>query len=218
MRVGVYIDGFNLYYGGRGLCGRGTPGWRWLNLRALSQALIAPLDWPGATLTRIVYCTAFIDGATAPDSRRDQDAYVRALGEMGSIDHLELGHFVARVKQAPLARRGPNGKPQLVEAAWPLMVRTADGKDAPASTFMVSYAHREEKGSDVNVAAHLLVDVYTKVVDAAVVISNDSDLRYPIQQARLLVPVGTRSLQSASWRVIYGAGMTRESADTGGTS
>jgi hypothetical protein len=27
------------------------------------------------------------------------------------------------------------------------------------AVFMVSYAHREEKGSDVNVASHLLVDV-----------------------------------------------------------
>ena len=24
MRVGVYVDGYNLYYGMRGLCGRGT--------------------------------------------------------------------------------------------------------------------------------------------------------------------------------------------------
>ncbi|HEY7200404.1 MAG TPA: NYN domain-containing protein, partial [Candidatus Dormibacteraeota bacterium] len=31
MRVGVYVDGFNLYYGARGLCGRGTAGWRWLD-------------------------------------------------------------------------------------------------------------------------------------------------------------------------------------------
>lgn len=36
MRIGVYIDGFNLYYGARGLCGRSTPGWRWLNLRSLA--------------------------------------------------------------------------------------------------------------------------------------------------------------------------------------
>ena len=37
MRVGVYVDGFNVYYGGRGLCGRGTAGWRWLDLRALAS-------------------------------------------------------------------------------------------------------------------------------------------------------------------------------------
>jgi hypothetical protein len=39
MRVGMYVDGFNLYYGARGLCGRGTAGWRWLDLRALAADL-----------------------------------------------------------------------------------------------------------------------------------------------------------------------------------
>jgi hypothetical protein len=56
--------------------------------------------------------------------------------------------------------------------------------------FMASVARREEKGSDVNVAAHLLLDVLQGAVDAAVVISNDSDLAFPIKEARLRVPVG----------------------------
>ena len=43
MRVGVYVDGFNLYYGARGLCGRGTPGWRWLDIRALAQRIVSNL-------------------------------------------------------------------------------------------------------------------------------------------------------------------------------
>lgn len=71
------------------------------------------------------------------------------------------------------------------------MVQDSDGNDHPDSLFMVSYAHREEKGSDVNVASHLLVDVLRGDVDAAIVISNDSDLRYPVQAAREHVPVGT---------------------------
>lgn len=49
---------------------------------------------------------------------------------------------------------------------------------------MVSYAYREEKGTDVNVAAHLLTDVLTNEVDAAIVVSNDSDLALPITAAR----------------------------------
>lgn len=57
--------------------------------------------------------------------------------------------------------------------------------------FMASFAYREEKGSDVNVASHLLLDVLTEAVDAAIVISNDSDLRFPIEEARRRVPVGT---------------------------
>lgn len=51
------------------------------------------------------------------------------------------------------------------------MVQDANGNPVPDVTFMISYANREEKGSDVNVAAHLLVDVLTGVVDAAVVVS-----------------------------------------------
>lgn len=55
---------------------------------------------------------------------------------------------------------------------------------------MVSVARREEKGSDVNVASHLLIDVLSETVDAVVVISNDSDLEFPIRYAREHVPVG----------------------------
>lgn len=192
MRVGVYIDGFNVYFGGRSLCGRGTPGWRWLDLRSIAADLVGRRgNWAGATIDRVVYCTALIDGASNRDGRRDQDTYIRAIQKVGAVDHVELGHYVARVKTAPLATRGPKGRPVITTANWPVMVKTVAGKDVTDAMFMVSYAHREEKGSDVNVASHLLVDVFTRQVDAAVVFSNDSDLRYPIQEARKLVPVGT---------------------------
>ena len=192
MRVGVYIDAFNLYFGGRYMCGAGRAGWRWLDLRGLAQFLIGRRhNWQGAKLERIVYCTAFIDGSTNASGRRDQDAYVKALQQSKTIDHPELGHYVSRVKVAPLATKKKSGKPELVRAQWPVMIRDSKDRDVPDALFMVSYAYREEKGSDVNVASHLLVDVYNKDIDAAIVISNDSDLRYPIQVARRLVPVGT---------------------------
>jgi uncharacterized LabA/DUF88 family protein len=41
----------------------------------------------------------------------------------------------------------------------------------------------EEKGSDVNLATHLLLDVFRDRCDTAVVISNDSDLAEPIRVA-----------------------------------
>ena len=41
----------------------------------------------------------------------------------------------------------------------------------------------EEKGSDVNLASHLLLDAFKHASDTAVVISNDSDLRVPIRFA-----------------------------------
>jgi hypothetical protein len=66
-RVGVYVDGQNLYYGARGLYGRGTPGWRWLDIRALAQRIVASQPhWPTARIARVVYCTAVIDAASNP--------------------------------------------------------------------------------------------------------------------------------------------------------
>jgi uncharacterized LabA/DUF88 family protein len=193
VQVGAYIDGYNLYYGARGLCGRGTAGWRWLDIRALLEAVLARRqDWQGATLTRVIYCTAVIDAASNPSGYNDQDIYLKALAASGSVDHIEYGTYVARVKQAPLAVKAPSRSrhPQVVHPQWPIMVQDSQGNPIPDAMFMVSYAHREEKGSDVNVASHLLVDVLTGAVDAAVVISNDSDLRFPIQRARMHVPVG----------------------------
>jgi hypothetical protein len=42
----------------------------------------------------------------------------------------------------------------------------------------------EEKGSDVNIATYLLVDAFDDDYEAAVVISNDSDLAEPIRLVR----------------------------------
>lgn len=161
MRIGVYIDGFNLYYGARGLCGRGSPGWRWLDLRALATDLAGRRsNWPGAQIHRVVYCTARIDGASNPSGQADQDVYLKALMAAGSVDHIEYGTYVARVKMAPLATRDPHGRPQLVSPAWPVMIQDGGGAPVTGAVFMVSYANREEKGSDVNVAAHLLLVCY----------------------------------------------------------
>lgn len=194
MRVGVYVDGFNLYYGARHTCGRGTAGWRWLDIRSLAEALVAErMSWSGASVERVVYCTAVIDGASNPSGYADQDVYLKALLASGSVDYIEHGYYVSRVKRAPLATADAKGRPQVVrtEDGWPLLVRDRQDKPSRGASFMVSYAYREEKGSDVNVASHLLLDVLEHTVDAAVVISNDSDLRHPIQQTRLRVPVGT---------------------------
>lgn len=119
MRVGVYVDGFNLYFGARSVCGRGTPGWRWLDIRALAHDLLTP-TWieRGARIERVIYCTARVSGT--------------------------------------------------------------EDRSSPA----------DQKGTDVNLATHLLVEVLERSVDAAMVISNDSDLELPIRVAREHVPVG----------------------------
>jgi len=188
MRVGVYIDGFNLYYGARGLCGQGRPGWRWINLRGLANQLAT---WQECSVKRIVYCTARISGADNPSGAADQDIYLKALIAANSVDLIEYGSYVSRVKQAPMATADAKGRPILTRSAQPVLVKNAADQPVRDAVFMVSHARREEKGSDVNVAAHLLLDVLQSDIDAAIVISNDSDLRLPLIEARKRVSVGT---------------------------
>jgi hypothetical protein len=190
VRLGVYVDAFNLYYGARSRCGRGTPGWRWLDVRGLAEALV-PASWPDARIERVVYCTARISGADNPSGAADQAVYLNALIGSGSVDVIEEGYYQSKVRFAPLATRGRRGRPVLARPEWPLKLQAPTGGPMEDTTFIVSVAHREEKGSDVNVASHLLIDVLACHVDAAIVISNDSDLRLPIQAARARVPVGT---------------------------
>lgn len=192
MRVGVYVDGFNLYYGGRGLFGRGQQGWRWLDIRGMAVSMVASnTGWSSGLVHRVVYCTALISGNENPQGRRDQDTYIGALAASGSTDQIELGKYVARVKTAPLATADKRGRPSVCTSDWPVMVKDSSRTDVKGALFMVSYAFMEEKGSDVNVASHLLLDVLSGDVDAAIVISNDSDLRHPVEEARKRVPVGT---------------------------
>ncbi|MER5266182.1 hypothetical protein ABTZ99_29250 [Actinosynnema sp. NPDC002837] len=130
MRVGVYVDGYNLYYGGRKHCGRGTAGWRWLDVRALVETLLAEkaVDWPSASLERIVYCTARISAAHNASGSQDQDVYLKALLAAGSVDHIEYGNYISKVVKRPLAvEKGGGGKsrhhPVLVAPTWPIMVQ-----------------------------------------------------------------------------------------------
>ncbi len=193
MKVGAYIDGFNLYYGARKLCGRGAEGWRWLDIRSVVKSTL-PHAWrdQGATLERVIYCTARVSGARNPSSAADQTVYIRALEAHGSVDEVEFGNFVSRAKFAPLVRPVPSTyQPTIARPEWPLMLKdAATGDDLPDVTLMVSYLHQEEKGSDVNVGTHLLLDVLQQKIDAAVVVSNDSDLKLPVREARKRVPVG----------------------------
>jgi hypothetical protein len=191
-KVGVYIDGLNLFYGGRAIMGGpGRSGWRWLDLRRLATSLVHQhSDWDSVPIARVVYCTARMDGAANPAGARDQDVYLRALRASGAVDVVEMGHHVSRVATAPLALKGRGGRPVIVASGWPVNIHDANAQRVEGAQFMVSVARREEKGSDVNVAAHLLLDLMHSRADAVVVISNASARAFPVRQARDLVPVG----------------------------
>jgi uncharacterized LabA/DUF88 family protein len=192
MRVGAYIDAYNLYYGARQTCGRSSAGWRWLDVRSLVESVVAAHPrWSAATVERVVYCTARVDAVTHPSAHADQDVYLKALLAAGSVDWIEYGNYVARTKTGLVATEDPlTHRPVIRTSAWPLMVQDGVGAPVPDARFMVRYLHLEEKGSDVNIASHLLLDVLSGDVDAAVVVSNDSDLAFPVRSVRDRVPVG----------------------------
>jgi len=208
MRIGVYIDGYNLYYGGKRECGTTATTWKWFSPRRIAESsLNAQLQfatsqgwtaitqaWTNAAVSRIVYCTARVDASQNPSGHADQDVYLKALKADLAVDHIEYGNYVARTKVAPLAVKTPgkssNSPPQVVTSQWPVMIKDQFGNDVPNATFMVSYLHNEEKGSDVNVASHLLIDILDQRIDGAMVISNDSDLKFPVAEARRRIPVG----------------------------
>jgi uncharacterized LabA/DUF88 family protein len=67
----------------------------------------------------------------------------------------------------------------LTNKVWmPLVAPTAKGPRK------VEVFKTEEKGSDVNLASWLLLDVFREACDTVVVISNDSDLAEPVRIAR----------------------------------
>ena len=79
MRVRVYIDGFNLYYGGKAHAVGETPrpSWKWLDVRVLAEQVIAR-RWAtqGAQIDHVTYCTARISSPQGAQQR--QDAYLEA--------------------------------------------------------------------------------------------------------------------------------------------
>ncbi|HEV3358720.1 MAG TPA: NYN domain-containing protein [Pseudonocardiaceae bacterium] len=194
-RVGVYVDAFNVYYGGRALCGRGTPGWRWLDIVGLATDLIDPRMWPDPKITTVAYCTALRDREGDPSSLSDQHTYINALKCRHGIVSVTDGKYVPRVKKGvivDMAGRPPRRVSSPGTAHLPAWL-PVDEVVGPAgqTELLATVSTFEEKGSDVNVVSHLLIDVLTDRINAAMVFSNDSDLRFPLEQARQRVPVAT---------------------------
>jgi hypothetical protein len=75
----AYVDAYNLYYGLRKSCGRGQPGWRWLNLESLLRRLAPEYD-----VQRIYYFTAHIHPPTWGKARR-QKRLLRALATLPTV-------------------------------------------------------------------------------------------------------------------------------------
>ena len=134
---------------------KGTP-FRWLDLVALLENVLQPHH----DILKVKYFTARVSG-TSPDQSKPQrqDVYLRALRRYRPEVEVYFGHFPRHRVRAPLAQ--PVGDQRTVE-----VIRT------------------EEKGSDVNLAVHLLNDGWLDACDCGVVVGNDSDIAEAMRLVR----------------------------------
>lgn len=147
VKVIVYIDGFNLYYGAL----KGSP-YKWLDLEKLSRSLL-----PRDEIVGIRYFTSRISSAGLdPEAAARQEIYLRALKTLPLV-RVHFGTFLSHPVFLPLAQ--------------------------DPSRF-VRVLRLEEKGTDVSLASHLLVDCFQRRCESAVIVSNDSDLAETVVLAR----------------------------------
>lgn len=132
---------------------RGTS-YKWLDLAALLRQV-----FPNNEMHRIRYFTARVDRRPPHfQQHQQQQAYLRALDTIPELS-IHYGRFRTRPVQMRLA------KPHRVGPKTVRVLKT------------------EEKGSDVNLASYLLLDAFRRDCEVAVVVSNDADLKTPIELA-----------------------------------
>ena len=165
----AYIDGFNLYKGAL----EKRPDLKWLDLIGLCKDLM-----PEYELAKVYYFTAPLRNRFTGDKANErQSTYLRVLRHSGV--GVVSGHFrkdaswerlVSSAKSEVIRPEleSNQGMTQLaIDRAW-----AAASPDVPKARIW----SMKEKGSDVNLASHLLRDVYKGVTHNALVISGDSDL------------------------------------------
>lgn len=129
--------------------------YKWLDLKKLITNLLQEHH----DIIKIKYYTAAVSGRTDPNQPIRQQTYIRALKKYIPEFEVYYGHFLTQSVNAKL-------------------VQPING---------IEYAEiwkTEEKGSDVNLAVHLLNDAWEDNYDCAVVVSNDGDLSEAIKLVR----------------------------------
>ncbi|MBO6540548.1 MAG: NYN domain-containing protein [Rhizobiaceae bacterium] len=164
---------------------RHRPDVKWLNIRTLVESLLSEED----TVETIRYFTARVSPrAGDPDAPRRQQILFSALATVSGL-HFHYGRFLPKQKWRPV-----------VHPAWqpPVKVEVHD---------------TEEKGSDVNLASHLLNDAHHDRFDTAFVVSQDTDLCEPIRMVKEMgKPVGVAWLdgQRPGQRMVKASSFVRQ--------
>ena len=126
--------------------------YRWLDLSALCRVML-----PRNEIVAIKYFTArIVARASDPQQASRQQVYLRALKTLPNLEII-YGHYLSHTVRMPLANP-VSGGPRYAD-----VIKT------------------EEKGSDVNLATHMISDAYEDRFDVAAVITNDSDLLGPVK-------------------------------------
>ena len=130
--------------------------WKWLDLHSLFRTVLGSHH----DIRTIKYFTARVSATPAdPSKAQRQDVYLRGLQHFRPHVQVSYGGFLTHKVWAPLVR--PIGGRKKVE-----IFRT------------------QEKGSDVNLAVHLLNDGWLDAYDCAVVVTNDSDVAEALHLVR----------------------------------
>ena len=156
MKVNLYIDGFNLYYGML----KGTP-YKWLDLEKFADTIVAS----DIEVVAIKYFTARIKTFPHdPDKLLRQHYYLEVLSTLPRVQIIEGFYTKHKIKM-------PFYKEPCISCD------KADG--------MASVVRLEEKRSDVNIATEMILDaMLDNNVDAFTLVSGDSDLAGPVSAIR----------------------------------
>ncbi len=120
--------------------------YKWLNLSKLFKTILGKEN----ELIKIKYFTARVQPTERdPQVNTRQDTYFRALEAYCPEVEIHFGHFLRHRVFAENANPPPN---------------------------KIEIFKTEEKGSDVNLALHVLNDAWANTYDCAIIVSNDSDL------------------------------------------
>lgn len=125
---------------------KNTP-YKWLDFKSLFQKLLITKN----KVIQIKYFRARVSGKYNPQKPIKQQTFLRALKTFIPEIEIYYGHFLTHEVYAPLAKPTENRR-------------------------AVKIIKTEEKGSDVNIAVHLLNDAWLNNYDCAIIVSNDSDL------------------------------------------
>jgi uncharacterized LabA/DUF88 family protein len=130
---------------------KGTP-YKWVNFKELCRRLLKPYN----KIVAIRYFTALVSELGDPKRPIRQETYIRALQTYIPELTVHYGSFQTH------------------------QVMTRLVKPINGNNYAEIYK-TEEKGSDVNLAVHLLNDAWLDNYDCAVIVSNDSDLAEAIR-------------------------------------